>query len=52
MWLKNNGPQFNVSYDEYMTFLKISHKIIGEYLGADISFTEAEDGLILTIKKK
>lgn len=52
MWLKNNGPQYNVSYDEYMTFLKINHKIIGEYLGADISFTEVEDGIILTIKKK
>jgi hypothetical protein len=52
MWLKNNGPQYNVSYDEYMTFLKISHTIIGEYLGADISFKEVEDGLILTIKKK
>ena len=52
VWLKNNGPQYNVSHDEYMTFLKINHKIIGEYLGADISFKEAEDGLILTIKKK
>jgi len=52
MWLKNNGPQFNVTYDEYMTFVKISHKIIGEYLGADISFSEVEDGIILTIKKK
>jgi hypothetical protein len=52
MWLKNNGPQYNVSYDEYMTFLKINHKIIGEYLGADISFSEVEDGIILTIKKK
>jgi len=52
MWLKNNGPQYNVSHDEYMTFIKIIHKIIGEYLGADISFKEVEDGLILTIKKK
>jgi hypothetical protein len=52
VWLKNNGPQYNVSHDEYMTFLKINHKIIGEYLGADISFTDASDGLILTIKKK
>ena len=52
LWLKNNGPQYNVSHDEYMTFLKINHKIIGEYLEADISFEEIEDGLILTIKKK
>ena len=52
VWLKNNGPQYNVSYDEYMTFLKINHKIIAEYLGADISFKEVEDGIILTVKKK
>jgi len=52
VWLKNNGPHYNVSHDEYMTFIKITHKIIGEYLGADISFTDVEDGIILTIKKK
>ena len=52
VWLKNNGPQYNVPYDEYMTFLKINHKIIAEYLGADISFKEVEDGIILTVKKK
>jgi hypothetical protein len=51
VWLKNNGPLYNVSHDEFMTFLKINHKVIGEYLGADISFNEVEDGLILTIKK-
>ena len=51
-WFKNNQPQFNVSYDDYMTFIRISHTIIGEYLGADISFTDAENGLIVTIKKK
>jgi hypothetical protein len=32
VWLKNNGPQYNVSHDEYMPFLNINHKIIGEYL--------------------
>ena len=50
--LKEDGPYYNVSHDEYMTFLKISHKTIGNYLGASISFEDVDKGIIVTIKKK
>lgn len=50
--LKNNGPRNNVSHLEYMTFLKTNQKIIGNHMGATISFKDVEDGIILTIKKK
>lgn len=50
--LKTDGPFYNVSHDEYMTFLKISHKTIGNYLGASISFENVDKGIIVTIKKK
>ena len=52
VWLKNNGPRNNVSHQEYMTYLKINQKIIGNHMGANISFNEVEDGIILTINKK
>ena len=44
--LKNNGPRYNVSHEEYMSFLKIAHKIIGEYLGASTTFEDVDDGII------
>jgi hypothetical protein len=50
--LKKNGMQFNVTYDEYLIFMRIVHEKIAEYFGADYSQASIEDGMIITIKKK
>jgi hypothetical protein len=50
--LKNKGPKDNVSHKEYMNYVKINYKIIGEYMGASISFEDVEKGIVVTIKKK
>jgi len=50
--LKNNSPQYNVTYDEYLTFSKILNEKIAEYMGADYN-QKVENGEIeVTIKKK
>ena len=51
-WLKNNGPLYNVSHEEYMLFIKIIHNVIADYLGAAISFKDVEGGIVITIKQK
>jgi len=51
-YLKNNSPLYNVTYDEYLTFLKIVHEKIAEYMGAEYT-QKVENGEIeVTIKKK
>ena len=56
IWLKINGPRYNVTYDEYLLFFKINHQIIADHLSASVTFEEVEggvtDGIIFTIKKK
>lgn len=51
-YLKNNGPLYNVTYDEYMTFIKIAHEKIAEYMGAEYAQTVANEEVTVTIKKK
>lgn len=51
-YLKNNSPQLNVTYDEYLTFIKIVDEKIAEYMGAEYTQKEDNDEIIVTIKKK
>jgi len=51
-YLKNNSPLYNVTYDEYLTFIKITHSKIAEYLEAEYTQKVVNDELIVTIKKK
>jgi len=51
-WLKNDGPQMNVSYDDYLKFFRIVHEQIADYLGAVYSQEITPDGLVITITKK
>jgi len=51
-YLKNNSPLYNVTYDEYLTFIKITHSKIAEYLDAEYTQKVVNDELIVTIKKK
>ena len=49
--LKAN-PQFNVTYDEYLLFLKIVCERIGEYMGAKYQQETTPDGVSVTITKE
>jgi hypothetical protein len=51
-WLKNNGPVFNVTYEEYVVFLEIIHERIADYLNSSASVKENEYGLVISIRKK
>jgi len=51
-YLKNNSPLYNVTYDEYLTFLKIANGKIAEYMGAEFTQKVENDEIIMTIKKK
>jgi len=51
-YLKNNSPLYNVTYDEYLTFIKIAHAKIGEYLGAEYTQKVDNGEITVTIKKK
>jgi hypothetical protein len=50
--LKKNSTQFNVTYEDYLTFMRIVHEKVADYLGAVYSQTSTEDGMVITIKKK
>ena len=50
-YLKNNSPGFNVTYEEYIKFLQITHAVIGEYLGARFTINSTHEGVIVTIKR-
>lgn len=50
--LREQGPIFNVTYEEYMKFWTIAIGRIGDYLGATYTQKEKADGIIVTIEKK
>lgn len=50
-YLKNNSPLYNVTYDEYLTFLKIALGKIAEYMGAEYAQEISDEGIIVNIKK-
>jgi len=51
-WLKKQGPVFNVTYDEYLTCLRIVHEIIAEYMNSTASIEQNEKGIVVTIREK
>lgn len=51
-YLKNNSPLYNVTYDEYLTFINIAHGKIAEYMGAEYTQKVANEEITVTIKKK
>jgi hypothetical protein len=50
--LKDQGPIFNVTYEEYLKFWSIAIARIGDYLGATYTQKEKDDGIVATIEKK
>lgn len=50
--LKTDGPFFNVSYEEYLTFLRIVHEKTADYLGSEFAQEVTSEGVTVTIKKK
>jgi hypothetical protein len=50
--LKKNSPQFNVTYDEYLTFYRIVFEKIADYLGAIYKQETTPEGVLVTITKK
>jgi hypothetical protein len=50
--LKKNSPQYNVNYEEYLTFLKIISQKVADYMEAEFSLSVVDDGLIIILKKK
>jgi len=49
--LKAN-PQFNVTYDDYLLFMKVICEKIGDYMGATYHQETTSDGILVTITKK
>jgi hypothetical protein len=50
--LKQNSPQYNVTYEEYLTFMKIISQKVADHMGAEFSFSAVDDGVIIALKKK
>jgi len=50
--LKSSGPQFNVTYDDYLTFYRVAYEKIADYLGAIYTQETTQDGVVVTITKK
>ena len=49
--LKAN-PQFNVTYDDYLLFMKVVCEKIGDYMGASYKQETTSEGVLVTITKK
>ena len=49
--LKMMGSDMNVSYDEYLRFLRVRYGKLAEYLNASITLNDSADGLTVTILK-
>lgn len=47
-----NGPLYNVTYDDYLTFYKGVSEKIAEYMGAVYNHETTPDGLLIKITKK
>ncbi|MCA1759950.1 MAG: tetratricopeptide repeat protein, partial [Bacteroidales bacterium] len=50
--LKINGPVFNVSYDEYLTFISRIFEVIAEQAGAVYAQETTPNGVLVSITKK
>jgi hypothetical protein len=50
--LKKNSPQFNVTYEEYLTFFKIISQKVADHMGAAFSLSVVDDGLLIILKKE
>jgi hypothetical protein len=50
--LKEQGPFFNVTYEEYLKFFNLVASRIGEYLGANYIQNEKDGGILVTVEKK
>ncbi len=49
--LKAN-PQFNITYDDYLLFIKVVCERIADYMGAIYIQETTSDGVLVTITKK
>lgn len=47
-----NSPQYNVTYDEYLIFMRVVFERIADYLGAIYKQETTPDGVKVTITKK
>ena len=50
--LKRGGPQFKVSYDDYLTFYRVVLEKYADYMGAIYKQETTADGVIVTLSKK
>ena len=50
--LQKNGPLFNVSYDDYLTFYRVTFEVVADYLGLVYTQETIPDGVKITITKK
>jgi hypothetical protein len=46
------GPQYNVTYDDYLTFYRVACEKIADYMGAIYKQETTQDGILVTISKK
>jgi hypothetical protein len=47
-----NGPQFNVTYEDYLTFYRVVSEKVAEYMGAVYKQETTPEGVLITINKK
>lgn len=47
-----NTPQYNVTYDDYLTFYKGAGEQISDYMGGIYKLENTQDGMLVTISKK
>lgn len=50
--LKDNGPFFNVSYDDYIIFYKVTFEVIADHLGFIYTQETVPNGVKVTVAKK
>lgn len=50
--LKNNGPVFGVTYDDYLTFIEILYQRIADHVGLVYTQETISNGVKITISKK
>jgi hypothetical protein len=47
-----SAPQYNVTYDDYLTFYRVVSEKIADYMGAIYKQETTSDGVLVTISKK
>ena len=50
--LREGGSVFNVTWEDYLTFLQTIYTKAADYVGANYSQEDKDEGLIVTIRKK